>query len=144
MGKHVTKEQFYAVRQMMDKYPKLSKDLIGQLCSISGPTVRRIAHCKTWEEWLRFKREYAIKHIAKKDRVEVSAEQLPGQTEMQDIPMQTAPEKRVKVYFNNGNTAVFPQDRVVFVWCEPPKPSDGLVVVNWDAVAWMREYQEDA
>lgn len=143
MGKHVTKEQFYAVRRMMDKHPELSKDLIGQLCSLSGPTVRRIAHSKTWEEWIQFKREYAIKHIAKKDRVEVAAEQLPGQTEMQDIPVRAEPEKRVKVYFTNGNTAVFPKDKVVFCWAEPPVPQDGKVVVNWDAVSWMREYQED-
>ena len=50
---------------------------------------------------------------------------------------------KVKVYFTNGNTAVFPADKVVFCWAEPPAPQDGKVVVNWDAVSWMREYQED-
>ena len=50
---------------------------------------------------------------------------------------------RIKVYFTNGNTAVFPKDKVVL--CDNPQlPQDGAVIVNWAAVSWMREYQEDA
>lgn len=51
---------------------------------------------------------------------------------------------KVKVYFTNGNTAVFPADKVVFRRENPQLPQDGAVIVNWAAVSWMREYQEDA
>jgi len=53
-----------------------------------------------------------------------------------------AMDGKVKVYFSNGNTAVFPKDKVVL--CDDPQlPQDGKVIVNWAAVSWMREYQED-
>ena len=135
----VTEDVFLKIRDKLDKYPTLSHELIAQLCGCSDSTVDNVAYCETWADWLELKRKYRENRYPKEQPVE----QLPGQTKMQDIPVQAAPEKRVKVYFTNGNTDVFPAGKVVFCWAEPPVPQDGKVVVNWDAVSWMREYQED-
>ena len=136
----VTEDVFLRIREKLDKYPNLTHELIAQLCGCSDATVDNVAYCRTWADWLELKRKYRENRKTKEEPME----QLPGQTEMQDIPMQTAPEKRIKVYFNNGNTAVFPVNKVVFCVGEPPLPLNGLVALNWDSVAWMREYQEDA
>lgn len=63
--------------------------------------------------------------------------------------------KKIKVYFQNCNTAVLPADKIVFrcgdhffdisnrVVHTPELVEDCRVLVNWDAVAWIREYVEE-
>ena len=58
---------------------------------------------------------------------------------------QKPPEKKprfVKVYFNNGNTAVYPLDKVLFYNTLPARIEPGTIAVNWAAVSWFREYEE--
>lgn len=136
----VTEDVFLKIREKLDKYPTLSHELIAQLCGCSDSTVDNVAYCETWADWLELKRKYRENRYPKEQPVE----QLPGQTQMQDIPMQATPEKRIKVYFTNGNTAVFPQSRTKFWNTLPAVVEPGMIAVNWNTVAWMREYQEDA
>ena len=135
----VTEDVFLKIREKLDKYPTLSHELIAQLCGCSDATVDNVAYCRTWSDWLELKRKYRENRKAKEEPME----QLPGQTEMQDIPMQATTEKRIKVYFTNGNTAVFPQSRTKFWNTLPAVVEPGMIAVNWAAVSWMREYQED-
>lgn len=63
--------------------------------------------------------------------------------------------KKIKIYFQNCNTAVLPADKTAFrcgdyffdfsnqVVHTPELVGDGRVLVNWDAVAWVREYMEE-
>lgn len=66
--------------------------------------------------------------------------------------------RKIKVYFQNCNTAVLPADKTAFrcgdyyfdfsdqdngVVHTPELVGDGRVLVNWDAVAWVREYVEE-
>lgn len=136
----VTEDVFLKIREKLDKYPTLSHELIAQLCGCSDSTVDNVAYCETWADWLELKRKYRENRYPKEQPVE----QLPGQTQMQDIPMQATHEKRIKVYFTNGNTAVFPMEKLR-IYKEMPKQMElGTVSVNWDAIAWLREYQEEA
>lgn len=68
---------------------------------------------------------------------------------------------KIKVYFQNGNTAVFPRNETVFklgsyffdlnpesteqgkIFHTPDLVGNGRVLVNLDAVAWIREYVEE-
>lgn len=64
----------------------------------------------------------------------------------------------VKIYFMNGNTAVFQREKVVFmrdggelfmlnsdmipVYCTKKTIEVPTAMVNWRAVSWVREYEE--
>ena len=54
---------------------------------------------------------------------------------------------KIAIYFNSGNKAVFERDKV-HVLCKPifnPKEyieDDGVVIVNWDNVCFMKVVEE--
>ena len=66
------------------------------------------------------------------------------ETEPKEKPQQAARPRFVKVYFNNGNVAVFPQDRVLFYKeSHPVSVVPGAYMVNWNSVSWMREHSDE-
>lgn len=56
--------------------------------------------------------------------------------------MDKSRERHIKVYFTNGNTAVFPQSKARFWNVLPATVEPGTIAINWNTVAWMREYEE--
>ena len=131
----MTEEMFCKVRTALNKYPMMTHLEIGQLCGVCGTTVARVRKCATWEDWLTLKAAENAKISQTKP--------MKGQMEMQEIPVTQEQPKRIKVYFTNGNTAVFPQEKARFWNTLPVNVEPGTIAVNWNTVAWMREYEEE-